>query len=86
MVNHQEQNVRTLVNAKKNNFFGWECYAGRDYLTIGPDGTVSGSMCGLNNDYGNLYNSTLKIPSNPIICTRQYCTCGTDIEIYKVKR
>lgn len=85
-VNGQEQDVRLLINSKQNNYLGWECYAGRDYLTIGPDGIVSGSTCGLNSNYGNIYDGTVVVPTNPIICTKNYCTCGTDLEIYKVKK
>jgi len=72
-------------------YITWTCtttctYACSYCTPVHHDGTVSGSTCGLNSDYGNLYNKTLKIPSNPMTCTKQYCTCGSDIEIYKVKK
>lgn len=81
----EETDVRTLINSKRNNYYGWNCYAGRDYVNIGPDGKVSGSSCGLNDNYGNIYNGTVNIPKTSMICTKQYCSCGTDLEIFKVK-
>jgi len=34
---------------------------------------------------GNIYKGTFQKPTEPIDCTRDWCTCAADINITKVK-
>lgn len=70
-----------LINTS-NNYTGWKCYAGRDNLVIEPNGEIFGSHCKITKSFGNI-NSKYNIISDPVICNKPSCVCGTDVQIYK---
>lgn len=70
-----------LINST-NNYQGWKCYVGRDNLDIKPNGDIYGSTCKITKPFGNIYTS-YAFPTEPVICTKTSCVCGTDVHIYK---
>lgn len=75
---------QNFVNTRRDKFKGWSCNVGIDRLSIEPNGDVYGSTCYITNPYGNIYDiDNLTLPTNPIICTKEYCGCGSDISISK---
>jgi len=74
-----------IIKNKLNNFKGWSCNAGLESLMINWDGEVHRATCRVGGSLGNIYQGTFVIPSEPIICTRDWCTCAADIPLTKEK-
>jgi len=73
-----------LVNSGKDKFKGWNCNIGIDRVSIKSNGDVYGSTCYITPPYGNIYTDTdIVLPTEPTICTREYCGCGADVAISK---
>ena len=75
-----------VIKQHLNQYKGWECNAGIESLMINWDGEVHRATCRVGGTLGNIYNGTFSIPSDPVICTRDWCTCAADIPLTKVKR
>lgn len=74
-----------VIKLHMNQYNGWSCNAGLESLMINWDGDVHRATCRVGGSLGNIYNGTFIIPSEPIICTRDWCTCAADIPITKQK-
>lgn len=72
-----------VIKLKMNNFKGWTCNAGLESLMINWDGEVYRATCRVGNSLGNVYNGDFNIPTAPITCTRNWCTCEADIPLTK---
>jgi len=77
----QPLNGNRLVAERRNFFSGWKCYVDES-LFINSLGNISAASCGQGPSLGNIYETVSTI-SNPIICKKEQCTCGTDILITK---
>lgn len=73
-----------IIKSHKNQFKGWTCLAGIESLMINWDGEVHRATCRVGGSLGNIYTGTFDIPVDPIICTRDNCTCASDIPLTKV--
>lgn len=81
--NGKESNVRKLINDQLNQFKGWSCKLGQDYLYIKADGSIQGAACGIKGSLlGNL-DTGYELKTEPVICTRNFCGCAADIEVEK---
>ena len=78
-------NVNDMLILKTNKFKGWLCNAGLESLMINWDGDVHRATCRVGGSIGNIYNGTFEIPKDPIVCTREWCTCAADINLTKIK-
>jgi MoaA/NifB/PqqE/SkfB family radical SAM enzyme len=86
---HSIQDQEIILN-RKNNFFGWECNLGVDWIAIKMDGTVSG-ICtnGLYKDIEkfNVFNSnfieTFRPTIGPTICQQTNCWCAFETNMPK---
>jgi len=74
-----------VIKLHMNNFKGWSCNAGIESLMINWDGEVHRATCRVGGSLGNIYTGTFDIPSSPIICSRDWCTCASDIPLTKFK-
>lgn len=74
-----------LIKKHQNQFLGWQCNAGIESLMINWDGEVYRATCRVGGNLGNIYQGTFQRPSEPIICTRDWCTCAADIPLTKIK-
>lgn len=81
-----ECNVNDLLVNKTNQFKGWLCRAGLESLMINWDGEVHRATCRVGGSLGNIYNWNFSIPTEEILCTREWCTCAADINITKWKK
>jgi MoaA/NifB/PqqE/SkfB family radical SAM enzyme len=72
-----------IIKLKMNDFRGWTCNAGLESLMINWDGEVYRATCRVGDSLGNIYNGNFNIPTKPIICTRNWCTCEADIPLTK---
>jgi MoaA/NifB/PqqE/SkfB family radical SAM enzyme len=74
-----------VIKLHKNNFKGWTCNAGLESLMINWDGEVHRATCRVGGSLGNIYNGTFMLPTAPIVCDRDWCTCAADIPLTKIK-
>jgi MoaA/NifB/PqqE/SkfB family radical SAM enzyme len=74
-----------IIKLHLNQYKGWTCNAGLESLMINWDGDVHRATCRVGGSLGNIYQGTFNIPSDPIICDRNYCTCAADIPLTKNK-
>ena len=78
-------NVNDMLILKTNKFKGWLCNAGLESLMINWYGDVHRATCRVGGSLGNIYNGTFQFPIDPIVCTREWCTCAADINLTKIK-
>lgn len=74
-----------IIKHHRNQFKGWTCNAGIESLMINWDGEVHRATCRVGGSLGNIYQGTFSVPSQPIVCSRDWCTCAADIPLTKVK-
>lgn len=74
-----------VIKLHMNNFKDWRCNAGLESLMVNWDGEVYRATCRVGGSLGNIYHGTFDIPKEPIICTRDWCTCAADISLTKIK-
>ena len=73
-----------IIKLNMNRYRGWTCNAGIESLMINWDGDVHRATCRVGGSIGNIYTGTFTIPEDPIVCTRDNCTCAADIPLTKV--
>ena len=74
-----------IIKKQLNQFKGWTCNAGLESLMINWDGEVHRATCRVGGSLGNIYQGTFVAPSDPVICTRDWCTCAADIPLTKMR-
>lgn len=72
-----------IIKQRQNQFKGWSCNAGIESLMINWDGDVHRATCRVGGSLGNIYTGTFVVPTDPVICTRDWCTCAADIPLTK---
>ncbi len=82
--NKQKMHANDIIKFHKNKFKNWACTAGQESLMINWDGEVHRATCRVGGSLGNIYNGTFTLPDQPIICTRDFCTCAADVPLTKV--
>lgn len=76
-------NGNRIVAERRNFFRGWKCHVD-EALFIDSRGNITAASCGQGPSMGNIYDE-VNLISEPIICGKIQCTCGTDIMITKEK-
>jgi len=74
-----------MIKNHQNQFKGWSCNSGIESLMINWDGDVHRATCRVGGSLGNIYTGSFLVPSNPIECDRNFCTCAADIPLTKIK-
>lgn len=74
-----------IIKLHMNQFKNWSCNAGIESLMINWDGEVYRATCRVGDNLGNIYTSKFIIPEDPVICTRNWCTCEADIPLTKYR-
>jgi MoaA/NifB/PqqE/SkfB family radical SAM enzyme len=74
-----------IIKNNQNAFKDWVCNAGIESLMINWDGEVHRATCRVGGSLGNIYQGTFSVPTQSIICTRDWCTCAADIPLTKEK-
>ena len=72
-----------VIKLHLNQYKGWSCTAGIESLMINWDGDVHRATCRVGGSLGNIYIDTFNIPTEAVICDRNYCTCAADIPLTK---
>jgi len=78
------RHANDIIKLHLNQYKGWSCNVGIESLMINWDGDVHRATCRVGGSLGNIYQGTLIVPTTPIICDRNFCTCAADIPITKV--
>lgn len=81
----EESNVNDLLANETNKFKGWLCWAGVQNLTIDNNGDVWRAICKVGGKLGDIHNGFI-VPTDPIVCTKENCTCAADIQLSKAKQ
>ena len=74
-----------IIKLHLNKYKGWSCNAGIESLMINWDGEVHRATCRVGGSLGNIYEGTFVVPTEPVICDRNFCTCAADIPLTKIK-
>jgi len=74
-----------VIKLHLNKYKDWTCNAGIESLMINWDGEVHRATCRVGGSLGNIYKDTFQVPTEPVTCTRDFCTCASDIPLTKVK-
>jgi MoaA/NifB/PqqE/SkfB family radical SAM enzyme len=75
-----------IIKLHLNKYKDWSCNAGIESLMINWDGDVHRATCRVGGSLGNIYNDTLVVPSEPVRCDRNFCTCAADIPLTKLRQ
>jgi len=78
-----KMHANDIIKKHMNQYKGWNCNIGLESLMINWDGEVHRATCRVGGSLGNIYTGTFEIPTESVICTRDYCTCAADIPITK---
>ena len=81
--NQQIIHANDVIKLHLNQYKGWTCHAGLESLMINWDGDVHRATCRVGGSLGNIYNGTFNVPTDPIVCDRNFCTCAADIPLTK---
>lgn len=80
--NYNEMNLKY-----KTNFKGWLCNAGMTLLKVAPNGDIFIANCFQGGAIANIYSLTddVKLPTQPVICSKDRCTDPMDLRQDKIK-
>ncbi|MFI5360478.1 MAG: radical SAM protein [Elusimicrobiota bacterium] len=67
------------------NFNGWTCFAGVDMFFADHRGDLYRGGCQIGGKFGNIADETVLFPTSPVVCTKDFCPCGTDILVKKFR-
>lgn len=73
-----------VIKLHLNKFKDWSCNAGIESLMINWNGDVHRATCRVGGSLGNIYEGSFVVPSEPVTCDRNFCTCAADIPLTKV--
>lgn len=74
-----------FIGEKTNDWSGWKCYAGIEQLIVDMDGGIYRGWCKEDGVIGNINDDDLKLPVDPVICSKKMCHCNFDIMSTKEK-
>jgi len=80
---NQLMHANDVIKLHLNKYNGWTCNAGIESLMINWDGEVHRATCRVGGSLGNIYENNFVVPSEPVTCDRNFCTCAADIPITK---
>ena len=83
--NSAVSSAHRFISEGTNNWSGWKCYAGVEQLIVDMDGSIFRGWCKVGGSIGNINDTILELPEDPIICNKSMCHCNYDIMSTKVK-
>lgn len=81
--NIKSYHANDVIKLHLNKYKGWTCNAGIESLMINWDGEVHRATCRVGGSLGNIYTGSFTMPTEPVICDRNFCTCAADIPLTK---
>ena len=86
-VNNLKQNssAHRFIAENKNNWKGWDCWAGVEQIIVDFDGSVWRGWCRVGGGVGSIqFPEQINFPTQAIRCNKSYCHCNFDIMCKKV--
>lgn len=81
----EQTTLQNLLVSDKNNFIGYNCYAGIENLNISASGGVTASVCAQNGIIADIYRDpNFDLPDKPMLCKTAVCWCESDLMTRKV--
>lgn len=74
-----ELDANALLAQGRTNFIGWKCEIGLEQIFIDSEGNVLRAGCRVGGTIGHISNRKIRFPTRPVLCSKVYCHCGTDI-------
>jgi organic radical activating enzyme len=74
-----------FIGMQRNNWQGWNCWAGLEQIVIDMDGSIYRGWCRVGGRIGHILKEDLQLPSNPVLCNKTNCHCNFDIMSTKEK-
>jgi len=82
-----EDQIKEQIEYKRvhrlNEYHGHMCWAGIDQFVIDKFGNVYRGWCNQGGELGNIYTDRVNWPNDPIMCRKQLCTNGFDLQARK---
>jgi len=79
----KKMHANDVIKLHLNKYKDWTCNAGIESLMINWDGDVHRATCRVGGSLGNIYDGSFVVPSQPVVCDRNFCTCAADIPLTK---
>lgn len=76
----------SFVSSNHHRWKGWTCYAGVEQFVVAMNGEIFRGWCKVGGPIGHIKDSKLRLPKNPVLCSRSECHCNFDITCTKVKK
>jgi hypothetical protein len=81
----QISSAHRFIADDKNNWKGWDCWAGVEQIIIDFDGSIWRGWCRVGGSFGNIkIPNSVNFPTSPVRCDKNYCHCNFDIMCKKV--
>ena len=74
-----------LIASFENRWTGWRCSIGTESLVIKLDGSIYRGHCRVGGLIGKIDSGHFSLPTSPVTCTRDRCSCAADILTTKVR-
>lgn len=84
MIDGVKTSVNKIIMNEENKYKGWTCFIGLGEFYVNFNGDIYGATCSLGDSLGHI-DKTWKFPSEPIICTKDFCFCRYDLYLTKIK-
>jgi len=77
----EKQIAQKVISNNENNYKGWKCWKGIQYLRINENGDVFKCARDLGRKpYGNIQHLDFIIPTEPVVCEYDQCFCLTNLK------
>ena len=70
---HKTKDENPLVTRDPHQYKGYKCHAGIDTLTIDNEGRIWRGWCNEGGPIGSIYDEDIAWPTDPIICSKEFC-------------
>lgn len=81
----QNSSAHRFIAENKNNWKGWDCWAGVEQIIVDFDGSVWRGWCRVGGSVGSIqFPDRIDFPVEAIRCNKSYCHCNFDIMCKKV--
>lgn len=74
-----------FISGGKNSWKGWHCSAGVEQIVVEMSGGVYRGWCQVGGEIGKISDKKPNLPSQPIVCNKDFCHCNLDIMTTKTK-
>lgn len=74
-----------FISKGDNNWAGWRCFAGVEQIVVDMHGNIFRGWCQVGGQIGHVTDPNLRLPMEPVICTKTMCHCNFDIMATKEK-